>query len=57
VADTSRQLLFRGAMSKTEVDEHMLNIKERNSSHFMECIPDNLKTAICDTPIKGLKTA
>jgi len=42
-------------MSMREVEEQMLNVKEKNSSYFVEWIPDNLKTAVCDIPPRGLK--
>lgn len=38
-----------------EVEDQMLNVKEKNSSYFVEWIPDNLKTAVCDIPPRGLK--
>lgn len=38
-----------------EVEEQMLNVKEKNNSYFAEWIPDNLKTAVCDIPPRGLK--
>ena len=47
--------LFRGRMSSKEVDEQMLNVQNKNSSYFVEWIPNNLKCAICDIPPKGLK--
>ena len=37
------------------VEEQMLNVKEKNNSYFAEWIPDNLKTAVCDIPPRGLK--
>lgn len=46
---------FRGRMSSMEIDEQMLNIQSRNSSYFVEWIPSNIKTAICDIPPRGLK--
>ena len=42
-------------MSTKEVDEQMLNVQNKNSSYFVEWIPNNLKCAICDIPPKGLK--
>merc|ERR1711920_94979 len=45
----------RGRMSTKEVDEQMLNVQNKNSSYFVEWIPNNLKCAICDIPPKGLK--
>lgn len=38
-----------------EVDEQMLNIQNKNSSYFVEWIPNNCKTAVCDIPPRGLK--
>ena len=49
--------LFRGRMSSKEVDEQMLNVQNKNSSYFVEWIPCNIKSAICDIPPKGLKMA
>ena len=48
-------MVFRGRMSMREVEEQMLNVKEKNNSYFAEWIPDNLKTAVCDIPPRGLK--
>merc|ERR1719469_848607 len=47
--------LFRGRMSTKEVDEQMLNVQNKNSSYFVEWIPNNIKSSICDIPPKGLK--
>merc|ERR1711918_327321 len=47
--------LFRGRMSTKEVDEQMLNVQNKNSSYFVEWIPNNMKCSICDIPPKGLK--
>ena len=47
--------LFRGRMSTKEVDEQMLNVVNKNSSYFVEWIPNNVKSSICDIPPKGLK--
>ncbi|EEB09867.1 tubulin beta chain, putative [Pediculus humanus corporis] len=47
--------IFRGRMSMKEVDEQMLNIQNKNSSYFVEWIPNNVKTAVCDIPPRGLK--
>merc|ERR1712025_837333 len=49
--------LFRGRMSTKEVDEQMLNVQNKNSSYFVERIPNNIKSSICDIPPKGLKMA
>jgi tubulin beta len=44
---------FRGRMSSKEVDEQMLNIQARNTSYFVEWIPSNVKSSICDIPPRG----
>ncbi len=49
--------IFRGRMSMKEVDEQMLNIQNKNSSYFVEWIPNNVKIAVCDIPPRGLKMA
>merc|ERR1712167_110056 len=40
--------MFRGRMSTKEVDEQMLNVQNKNSSYFVEWIPNNIKSAVCD---------
>jgi hypothetical protein len=40
--------MFRGRMSMKEVDEQMLNVQNKNSSYFVEWIPNNVKTAVCE---------
>ena len=47
--------VFRGRMSMKEVDEQMLSVQNKNSSYFVEWIPNNIKTAVCDIPPRGLK--
>jgi len=47
--------MFRGKMSTREVEEQMLHVQNRNSTYFVEWIPNNVKTAVCDIPPKGLK--
>merc|ERR1719233_2117945 len=47
--------MFRGRMSTKEVDEQMLNVQNKNSSYFVEWIPNNIKSSVCDIPPKGLK--
>ncbi|XP_042555378.1 tubulin beta chain-like isoform X3 [Dipodomys spectabilis] len=46
--------IFRGRMSMKEVDEQMLNMQNKNSSYFADWIPNNVKTAVCDIPPRGL---
>lgn len=47
--------MFRGRISVKEVDEQMLNVQNKNSSYFVEWIPSNVKTAVCDIPPRGMK--
>merc|ERR1711971_1031897 len=49
--------VFRGRMSMKEVDEQMMAVQNKNSSYFVEWIPNNIKTAVCDIPPRGLKMA
>lgn len=46
--------IFRGQMSMKEVDEQMVNA-QKNADYYVEWIPNNVKTAVCDIPPKGLK--
>ncbi|XP_012893167.1 PREDICTED: tubulin beta chain [Dipodomys ordii] len=46
--------IFRGRMSMKEVDEQMLKMQNKNSSYFADWIPNNVKTAVCDIPPRGL---
>uniref|UniRef100_A0A0K0FU81 Tubulin beta chain n=1 Tax=Strongyloides venezuelensis TaxID=75913 RepID=A0A0K0FU81_STRVS len=47
--------MFRGQMSMREVDEQMMSIQLKNAPYFVEWVPNNVKTAVCDIPPKGLK--
>uniref|UniRef100_A0A915EDQ1 Uncharacterized protein n=1 Tax=Ditylenchus dipsaci TaxID=166011 RepID=A0A915EDQ1_9BILA len=47
--------IFRGRMSMREVDDQMMSVQNKNSSYFVEWIPNNVKTAVCDIPPRGLK--
>ncbi|KAN0011760.1 hypothetical protein ACTFIU_007327 [Dictyostelium citrinum] len=49
--------LFRGKIFTKEVDEQMHNIQTKNSSYFVEWIPHNIKSSICDIPPKGTPMA
>merc|ERR1712013_337267 len=49
--------IFRGHISMKEVDQTMLDTQNKNSSYFVEWIPNNVKTAVCDIPPRGLKIA
>ena len=47
--------VFRGKVSMKEVDEQMLMAQNKNSSYFVEWIPNNVKTAVCDVAPRGMK--
>lgn len=47
--------MFRGRLSVKEVEEEITNIQNKNSAYFVEWIPNNIKTTICNVPPKGLK--
>ena len=42
-------------MSMKEVDTQMFNVQSKNSSYFVEWIPNNVKVAVCDIPPRGMK--
>lgn len=46
--------IFRGKLSTKEIDQCLLNYQQKNSSSFVEWIPNNAKTAVCDIPPRGL---
>lgn len=45
----------RGKVSMKEVEDQMRNVQSKNSSYFVEWIPNNVQTALCSIPPKGLK--
>jgi len=48
---------YRGKVSTKEVEDEMRKIQDKNSSHFVEWIPNNTKTSVCDVPPPGQKVA
>ncbi|KAJ5078681.1 tubulin beta chain [Anaeramoeba ignava] len=47
--------MFRGRIPTKEVDDNMLSLLNKNRGQFIEWIPNNIKSTICDIPPKGLK--
>ncbi|CAF2050140.1 unnamed protein product [Rotaria magnacalcarata] len=47
--------IFRATMSMKEVEEHMSQVQSENSLFFVEWIPNNVQTAVCNIPPRGLK--
>ena len=39
---------FRGEMSTKEVDEQMYKAQNKNNQYFVEWIPNNIKSTVCD---------
>ena len=48
-------MVFRGRLSMREIDEQILHVQNRNSQYFIEWIPNNVKTAVCDIAPKGCR--
>jgi tubulin beta len=48
---------FRGKVSVKEVDDEMYKVQTKNSAYFVEWIPNNVQTAVCSVPPKGLDMA
>ena len=46
--------VFRGKISMKDVEEQMSSIQSKNSDCFVEWIPNNVQTAVCDVPPLGL---
>lgn len=47
--------MFRGRVSMKEIDEQMTQVQTKNRAYFVEWIPNNVLTAVCDVPPKGMK--
>merc|ERR1711903_13837 len=54
---TSRGSQQYRALTVPELTQQMFNVQNKNSSYFVEWIPNNIKSSICDIPPKGLKMA
>jgi tubulin beta len=46
---------YRGKLSTKEIDTEIAAMLDKNSAFFVEWIPNNCKTSVCDIPPKGLK--
>ena len=47
--------IFRGKVAMKEVDDQMVSMQTKNSAYFVEWIPSNVKTAVCNVPPKHMK--
>ena len=46
--------MFRGQLSMQEIEEQMMQMQDKNSSYFVEWIPNNVKTGHCSIPPKDV---
>lgn len=44
---------FRGKVSTKEVEDEMMRTQNKNSGFFVEWIPHNIKSSVCDVPAFG----
>lgn len=49
--------IFRGKVSMKEVDDSIASARAKNSAYFVEWIPNNFQTSVCNIPPKGLSTS
>ncbi len=49
--------IFRGPVSTKDVDDHMMSVQTKNSNYFVDWIPNNIKTSVCDIPAKGQRVS
>lgn len=49
--------MFRGQLAMRDVEETISEMQNAHSSAFVDWIPNNMKTAVCNVPPKGQKTA
>lgn len=47
--------IFRGQVSMKEIEDEMLSTQSKNSSFFVEWIPNNIKVASCNIPPPNMK--
>jgi len=47
-------VMFRGKLSAKEIDDQMMAVQTKNASYFVEWIPNNIKSSICNVPPKGM---
>ncbi|ODV89346.1 hypothetical protein CANCADRAFT_3974 [Tortispora caseinolytica NRRL Y-17796] len=49
--------IFRGKVSTKEVEETVSSMCSKNSSYFVEWIPNNVQTSVCNVPPSDVPTA
>eukprot|EP00187_Rhodella_violacea_P004741 CAMPEP_0174901766 /NCGR_PEP_ID=MMETSP0167-20121228/35626_1 /TAXON_ID=38298 /ORGANISM="Rhodella maculata, Strain CCMP736" /LENGTH=439 /DNA_ID=CAMNT_0016143543 /DNA_START=9 /DNA_END=1328 /DNA_ORIENTATION=+ len=48
---------FRGKVSTKEVEDEMLKVQNKQSAYFVDWIPNNIKSSVCDVPPTGQKVS
>lgn len=49
--------MFRGKLSSQQIDNTMVTIRNKQSNFFVEWIPHNIKTSLCDVAPKDTPAA
>ncbi|VVT51767.1 uncharacterized protein SAPINGB_P003206 [Magnusiomyces paraingens] len=49
--------IFRGKVAMKEVEDAIAAARQRNFQYFVEWIPNNVQTSVCNVPPKGLETS
>lgn len=47
--------MFRGQVAMKDVEEQMMQMQQKNSPFFVEWIPNNVKSSVCDIAPRGQK--
>jgi tubulin beta len=47
--------IYGGKVSMEKVEDQIRNVQNKNTVYFVEWIPNNVMTALCDVPPRGLK--
>ncbi|QIX02254.1 hypothetical protein AMS68_007771 [Peltaster fructicola] len=47
--------IYRGKVSMKEVEDQVRSVQNKNTAYFVEWIPNNIQTALCSIPPRGLK--
>lgn len=47
--------MFRGQISMKDVEDQMQSIQNKNTKYFVEWIPNNMKSSVCNVPPKGME--
>eukprot|EP00008_Paramoeba_atlantica_P006096 CAMPEP_0201487534 /NCGR_PEP_ID=MMETSP0151_2-20130828/13842_1 /ASSEMBLY_ACC=CAM_ASM_000257 /TAXON_ID=200890 /ORGANISM="Paramoeba atlantica, Strain 621/1 / CCAP 1560/9" /LENGTH=450 /DNA_ID=CAMNT_0047872593 /DNA_START=17 /DNA_END=1369 /DNA_ORIENTATION=+ len=45
-------VIFRGKVPTKDVDDHMFKVQQKNDELFVDWIPNNIKSSVCDVPLE-----